>query len=66
MKKILKWRKKELERTAWNFERYLINLAKKINDEGKYIEYPNPSAEVIKKYVKDYQKYNYDSLLRDK
>ena len=44
--------KKELERTAWNFERYLINLAKKINDEGKYIEYPNPSAEVIKKYVK--------------
>ena len=55
--------KKELERTAWNFERYLINLAKKINDEGKYIEYPNPSAEVIKKYVKDYQKYNYDSYL---
>jgi len=55
--------KKELERTAWNFERYLINLAKKINDEGKYIEYPNPSAEVIKKYVRDYQKYNYDAYL---
>ena len=55
--------KKELERTAWNFERYLINLAKKINDEGKYIEYPNPSAEVIKKYVKDYQKYNYSAYL---
>ena len=55
--------KKELERTAWNFERYLINLAKKINDEGKYIEYPNPSAEVIKKYVRDYQKYNYGAYL---
>ena len=55
--------KKELERTSWNFERYLINLAKKINDEGKYIEYPNPSAEVIKKYVRDYQKYNYDAYL---
>ena len=55
--------KKELERTSWNFERYLINLAKKINDEGKYIEYPNPSAEVIKKYVRDYQKYNYSAYL---
>ena len=55
--------KKEIERKAWNFERYLINLEKKIKDEGKYIEYPNPSAEVIKKYVRDYQKYNYDGYL---
>jgi len=55
--------KKEIERKAWNFERYLINLEKKIKDEGKYIEYPNPSAEVIKKYVRDYQKYNYESYL---
>ena len=55
--------KRETERKAWNFERYLINLEKKIKDEGKYIEYPNPSAEVIKKYVRDYQKYNYESYL---
>ena len=55
--------KREIERTSWNFERYLINLEKKIKDEGKYIEYPNPSAEVIKKYVRDYQKYNYESYL---
>ena len=55
--------KRETERIAWNFERYLINLEKKIKDEGKYIEYPNPSAEVIKKYVRDYQKYNYESYL---
>ena len=56
--------KREMERTSWNFERYLINLEKKIKDENKYIEYPNPSAEVIKKYVKDYQKYNYDNYLK--
>ena len=56
--------KRETERKDWNFERYLINLEKKIKDEGKYIEYPNPSAEVIKKYVKDYQKYNYDNYLK--
>ena len=55
--------KRETERIAWNFERYLINLEKKIKDEGKYIEYPNPSAEVIKKYVRDYTKYNYESYL---
>ena len=55
--------KKEIERKAWNFERYLINLEKKIKDEGKYIEYPNPSAEVIKKYVRDYEKYNYERYL---
>ena len=55
--------KKEIERKAWNFERYLINLEKKISDEGKYIEYPNPSVEVIKKYVRDYEKYNYSAYL---
>ena len=55
--------KREIERTSWNFERYLINLEKKINDEGKYIEYPNPSVEVIKKYVRDYEKYNYSAYL---
>ncbi len=55
--------KKELERTSWNFGRYLINLEKKISDEGKYIEYPNPSTAVIKKYVRDYEKYNYQRYL---
>ena len=55
--------KKELDRKAWNFERYLTKIQNDIRNEKRYIEYPNPSAEVIKKYWKDYQKWNLDQYL---
>ena len=39
--------KKELERTAWNFERYLEKIKSDVKNEDRYVEYPNPSDGVI-------------------
>ena len=50
--------KKELERTKWNFERYLEKIKREIENENRYIEYPNPSDSVIIKYKKDELRWN--------
>ena len=50
--------KKELERAKWNFERYLEKIKREIENENRYIEYPNPSDGVIIKYKKDEFKWN--------
>ena len=55
--------KKELERKAWNFEQYLKKIQIDIKNEKRFIEYPNPSSEVMKKYWKDYHKWNLDQYL---
>ena len=53
--------KKELERSKWNFERYLEKIKREIENENRYIEYPNPSDGVIIKYKKDENKWNLDN-----
>jgi tetratricopeptide (TPR) repeat protein len=55
--------KKELERKAWNFKQYLKKIQSDIKNEKRFIEYPNPSSEVMKKYWKDYHKWNLDQYL---
>jgi len=55
--------KKELERTAWNFELYLEKIKRDIKNEGRYIEYPNPSDGVIIKYWKEPHKWNLGQYL---
>jgi hypothetical protein len=50
--------KKELERSAWNFERYLEKIKRDIKNENRYVEYPNPSDGVIIKYKKEEHKWN--------
>jgi len=50
--------KKELERSAWNFERYLEKIKRDVKNENRYIEYPNPSDGVIIKYKKEEYKWN--------
>jgi tetratricopeptide (TPR) repeat protein len=50
--------KKELERSAWNFERYLEKIKRDIKNENRYVEYPNPSDGVIIKYWKEPHKWN--------
>ena len=51
---------KDLERKAWNFERYLINIQSDIKKQNRYVENINPSEYVIIKYWKDYHKWNLD------
>jgi len=55
--------KKELERSAWNFERYLEKIKRDIKNENRYIEYPNPSDSVIIKYWKEPHKWNLGQYL---
>ena len=51
---------KEIEYERYLFDRYLKNIVKKINNETRYIEYPNPSQDVIKKFLRDVEKWNFD------
>jgi tetratricopeptide (TPR) repeat protein len=55
--------KKELERTKWNFERYLEKIKRDVKNEGRYIEYPNPSDGVIIKYWKEKHRWNLGQYL---
>ena len=47
----------------WEFERYLDRIIKTVSDDGRYIEYPNPSGDVIKKFMRDYVKWNFDQQI---
>ena len=43
------------------FKNYLGKIAANIEREKRYIEYPNPSGDVIKKFLRDYVKWNFDA-----
>ncbi|GKS67733.1 hypothetical protein YTPLAS73_12800 [Nitrosarchaeum sp.] len=46
------------------FEKYIRNISKNISDEKRYIEYPNPSVDVIKKFLRDYAKWNFEEEVK--
>lgn len=50
----------DLERDFSQFEKYLREISKNVSKEKRYIEYPNPSFDVIKKFLRDYVKWNFD------
>ena len=47
----------------WEFERYLDKINRNVLNEKRYIEYPNPSDDVIKKFLRDYKKWNFEQQL---
>jgi len=51
------------DRNEWEFARYLDRIEKTVNKDKRYIEYPNPSNDVIKKFLRDYVKWNYDQQI---
>jgi len=51
------------DRNQWEFARYLDKIEKTVNKDKRYIEYPNPSNDVIKKFLRDYVKWNYDQQI---
>ena len=54
---------KDLERKAWNFERYLLDIQTDIKKKNRDVENINPSEYVIIKYWKDYHKWNLELFL---
>ena len=63
IKKNLKNSKKTLEEINYEksqFNKYLKDISKNIIKERRYIEYSNPSQDVIKKFLRDYAKWNFE------
>ena len=50
------------DRETWNFKLYLDDITKRLKSEIIYIEHPNPSADVIKKYHRDSWRWGAPSL----
>ncbi len=50
---------KEIEDDFKRFEKYLRDISINVSKEKRYIEYPNPSFDVIKKFLRDYVKWNF-------
>lgn len=46
------------------FERYVKKISQTVASEKRYIEYPNPSGDVIKKFLRDYVKWNFDQQIK--
>lgn len=54
----------ELDNEFYLFERYLRTISNNISKETRYIEYPNPSQDVIKKFLRDYDTWNFESEVK--
>lgn len=46
------------------FESYINKVAAKAAKDKRYIEYPNPSIDVIKKFLRDYEKWNFEQQIK--
>jgi tetratricopeptide (TPR) repeat protein len=54
----------ELDLEFYLFERYLRDISSNISKEKRYIEFPNPSQDVIKKFLRDYTKWNFEEEVK--
>jgi len=54
----------ELDHEFYLFEKYLRDVSNNISKEKRYIEYPNPSQDVIKKFLRDYIKWNFEEEVK--
>lgn len=55
---------KEKNEKFYLFEKYLRSISKNVSYEKRYIEDPNPSQEVIKKFLRDYIKWNFEEEVK--
>ena len=52
------------DRNRWQFARYLDRIEKTVSEDKRYIEYPNPSNDVIKKFLRDYTTWNFEQQIQ--
>ena len=55
----------DLDHEFYLFEKYLRDVSNNISKEKRYIEYPNPSQDVIKKFLRDYVKWNFEEEVKN-
>ena len=54
----------ELDHESYLFGKYLRDISNNIIKETRYIEFPNPSQDVIKKFLRDYVKWNFEDEVK--
>ena len=64
IEKMTEEERKIADRNEWQFARYLDRIEKAVNDDKRYIEYPNPSNDVIKKFLRDYAVWNFEQQIQ--
>jgi len=64
IKKSQEYIQKEKDQEFNLFEKYLHRISNNIIEEKRYIEYPNPSEDVIKKFLRDYIKWNFEEEVK--
>ena len=55
---------KKLDHEFFLFKKYLRDISNNISKEKRYIEFPNPSQDVIKKFLRDYVKWNFEDEVK--
>lgn len=46
------------------FESYVVKVSAKATKDKRYVEYPNPSFDVIKKFLRDYEQWNFEQQVK--
>ena len=64
IEKMTQEERKIADRNEWQFARYLDRIEKAVSDDKRYIEYPNPSNDVIKKFLRDYAVWNFEQQIQ--
>lgn len=54
----------DLDQEFYFFEKYLRDISNNVSKEKRYIEFPNPSQDVIKKFLRDYIKWNFEQEVK--
>jgi len=55
----------ELDYQEYLFSKYLRDIKNNMSKEIRYVEYSNPSQEVIKKFLRDYVKWNFEQQVKN-
>ena len=54
----------EIDHEFYLFKKYIRDVSNNISKEKRYIEFPNPSQDVIKKFLRDYVKWNFEEEVK--
>jgi len=60
----IKKTQEDIEYEEYLFKKYLKEIIKNIDKEKRYIEFANPSQDVIKKFLRDYAKWNFEQQVQ--
>ena len=54
----------KLDHEFYLFKKYIRDISNNISKEKRYIEFPNPSQDVIKKFLRDNAKWNFEEEVK--